>query len=84
MVKKFVESVEGKLQLFILPGYSPNLNPDESVWAHVKYHTAGKKIITGPDQFKKIVRSALRSLSRKKDIIINIFKKPSLQYAMCI
>jgi transposase len=31
MVKKFVESVEGKLQLFLLPAYSSDLNPDESV-----------------------------------------------------
>jgi hypothetical protein len=31
MVKKFVESVEGKLQLFLLPAYSPDLNSDESV-----------------------------------------------------
>jgi transposase len=84
MVKKFVESVEGRLQLFILPGYSPNLNPDESVWSQVKHHTVGKKMITGPDQFKKIVHAALRRLARKKDIIINFFKKPSLQYAMCI
>jgi transposase len=84
MVKKFVESVEGKLRLFFLPGYSPDLNPDESVWAYVKHHTVGKKIITGPEQFRKIVHATLRSLSRKKDIIINIFKKPSLQYAMCI
>jgi transposase len=84
MVKKFAESVEGKLQLFILPCYSPDLKSDESVWSQVKHHTVGKKIITGPDQFKKIVHAALRSLARKKYIIINFFKKPSLQYAMCI
>jgi transposase len=84
MVKKFVESTEGKLWLFILPGYSPDLNPDESVWSHVKHHRVGKKIINGPEQFKKIVQSALRKLSRRKNIIINFFKKPSLQYAMCI
>jgi transposase len=83
MVKKFVESVEGRLWLFILPDYSPDLNPDESVWPQVKHHTAGKKMVTGPDQFKKIVHAALRRLARKKDIIINFFKKPSLQYAVC-
>jgi transposase len=83
-VKEFVESAEGKLRLFFLPAYSPDLNPDESVWAHVKHHTVGKKIITGPEQFRKVVHSALRSLSRKKNTIINIFKKPSLQFAMCI
>jgi transposase len=84
MVKKFVESVEEKLRVFILPGYSPDLNPDESVRSHVKHHTVGKKAIAGPDRFKKIVHGALRTLARRKDIIINFFKKPSLQYAMCI
>ena len=24
------------LRLFLLPGYSPELNPDELVWSHVK------------------------------------------------
>jgi transposase len=84
MVKKFVESVEGRLRLFILPSYSPDLYPDESVWSQVKHHMVGKKMITGPDLFKKIVQAALRRLAGKKDIIINFFKKPSLQYAMCI
>jgi transposase len=84
LVKKFVESVGEKLQLFILPGYSPDLNPDESVWLHIKHHTVGKKTVIGPEQFRKIVHSALRSLARKTGIIINFFKKPSLQYVMCI
>jgi transposase len=53
MVKKFVESTEGKLWLFILPGYSPDLNPDESVWSHVKHHTVGKKIINGLNSSRK-------------------------------
>jgi transposase len=42
MVKKFVESVEGKPRLFI-PCYSPDLNPDESVWPQVKHHTVGNE-----------------------------------------
>ena len=36
LIKKFVEAQDGKLKLFYLPPYSPQLNPDEQVWAHVK------------------------------------------------
>jgi transposase len=43
MVKRFVESTKGNLMLFILPEYSPDLNPDESVWSHVKPHYGRKK-----------------------------------------
>jgi transposase len=31
-VKEYVASLEGRLKLFFLPGYSPELNPDEWVW----------------------------------------------------
>jgi transposase len=41
-VKKFVVSTKGMLQLFFLPPYSPELNPDESVWNYLKNHHVGK------------------------------------------
>jgi transposase len=41
-VKKFVTATEGRLRLFFLPPYSPELNPDESVWNYVKNHNVGK------------------------------------------
>lgn len=82
-VKEFVQSTNGKLELFFLPGYSPDLNPDESVWSYVKHHTVGKKTVTGPDQFKKLVLNALFSLIHKPHTIVAFFHKPSLQYIMC-
>lgn len=36
LVKKYVASTQGRLNLHILPGYAPGLNPDELVWSHVK------------------------------------------------
>jgi hypothetical protein len=32
LVKAYIESLAGKLRLFFLPPYSPELNPDELVW----------------------------------------------------
>jgi transposase len=81
-VKDYVESTDGKLKLFYLPGYSPELNPDETVWSYVKHHVIGKKIITGPEQFLKVVKEALYSLMHKPTIISAFFRKPSLQYIL--
>jgi transposase len=36
IVKDYVLSTEGRLRLFFLPPYSPELNPDEWVWKNVK------------------------------------------------
>ena len=35
-VSKFIESQKKKLALYFLPSYSPDLNPDERVWAYLK------------------------------------------------
>jgi transposase len=79
-VKEFVKSLKGKIELFYLPGYSPELNPDEYVWNHVKHHTVGKMNVTGPDQLKKLAISALRRLARIPIIILGFFKAPDLQF----
>ncbi|KWN71147.1 IS630 family transposase, partial [Burkholderia ubonensis] len=36
VVKDYVAGTNGKLILHFLPGYAPDLNPDELVWSHVK------------------------------------------------
>jgi transposase len=36
VVKEYVASTSGKLTLYFLPGYAPDLNPDELVWSHAK------------------------------------------------
>ena len=42
LTKKFVASTDGGLSLFFLPGYSPELNPDEWVWKNVKNDRVGR------------------------------------------
>ena len=36
VVQDYVVSTNGKLELHFLPGYAPELNPDELVWSYVK------------------------------------------------
>lgn len=35
-VKEFVVSLKGRLSIFILPPYAPDLNPDELVWNYIR------------------------------------------------
>src|SRR5467141_1611435 len=44
--RTFVESLNGRLRLFYLPPYSPDRNPDELVWKHLKADTVGRMAIT--------------------------------------
>ena len=79
--KKFVESLKGRLELFYLPPYSPDLNPDELVWNHLKTHTVGRSTITDRIDFKKKVTRSMKSLQKNKAKIRSFFGKRSLRYA---
>lgn len=83
LVKTFVESkkVNGRLQLFFLPPYSPELNPDEWVWNDLKNNGIGRKIITSKDQMKKEVVSHLRGLQKTSDKVRSFFQAPTTKYA---
>ena len=50
--RTFVESLKGRLRLFYLPPYSPDRNPDELVWKHLKADTVGRMAITDKADFK--------------------------------
>lgn len=79
-VRKCIESFNGKLKVFFLPSYSPELNPTEQVWNNVKSKNAGRKAIYGPDQLKLAVMSQLRRLQKLPKIILNFFKHPDCVY----
>lgn len=80
-VKEFVASTKGRLRLFCLPPYSPDLNPDELVWNHVKGHKIGRMAIEGREHLKRTVVGALRSLQRFPAKVRAFFQKPSVAYA---
>ena len=76
-VKEFVASTDGRLRLFVLPAYSPQLNHDEWVWKNVKHDRVGRTSVTGPEQFKAKVISALRRLQKIPAIVRAFFSDPT-------
>ena len=54
-VREFVKKTEGKLRLFYLPPYAPELNPDEHVWNYLKNHKIGRQTTkNGWDLYKRV------------------------------
>ena len=79
-VREFAEATEGRLRLFRIPAYSPQLNPDEWVWKNIKHDRVGKAGVSGPDQFKALAVKALRRLQRMPHIVRGFFADPNLAY----
>lgn len=80
-VQSFVERLEGKLRLFFLPPYSPELNPDEYVWNDVKNNGVGRAFIAEPKDLKSAVHSRLKHLQKRPAIIQSFFQSKTTRYA---
>ncbi len=80
MVKQYVASLEGRLELFILPGYSPELNPDEQVWNNLK-NTLGRVRHETKDKMKRMAINHLRKLQKSPELVMSFFRVPSTVYA---
>ena len=81
-MKVYVASLNGKLRLFFLPPYFPELNPDEQVWSYVKHHGIAKAALCGgKGELRKLVLARLRSLQKLHWTIRMFFLTPDAQYA---
>ena len=81
MVKQWLEDQTGRLRLFMLPGYSPELNPDELVWNGLKNHGLGRRAHASKEQMKRDAISYLRKLQKMPEVVRSYFRKPSTMYA---
>lgn len=79
-VQEFVKSKEGKLRLFFLPPYSPELNPDEHVWNYLKNHKIGRQSTKNGFELSKRVESIMRSLQKLPEKIKSFFRHPWTKY----
>jgi transposase len=79
-VATFVAATQGALRLFFLPGYSPELNPDEWVWKNVKADRIGKIGVTSKDDLKTTATGALRRLQKLPALVRGFFHDPHLAY----
>ena len=73
-VSDFVASTHGMLELHILPPYSPQLNPDEQVWKHVKADVA-KQCPSDKYQLRILLHKALQKLQNLPHIIQGFFRR---------
>lgn len=79
-VREFVESTKGRLRIFYLSPYSPELNPDELVWNYVKNHYVGRERVQNKQQLTQRIRFILLSLQRLPDKIKGFFRHPIIKY----
>ena len=81
IVKRFIETIKDRFRLFLLPPYSPELNPDERVWNDLKNNAIGRQSIHTPDQLHGAVISHLRFIQKSPERVCSYFQNDTTKYA---
>jgi transposase len=79
-VAQYVQSRKGRLELHFLPGYAPELNPDEFVWNHLKRQGVSKKPLKKGESLKARVADDLANIKKNRGLVRSFFRAPSVAY----
>jgi transposase len=80
-VARWLEEHQDQIRVFFLPGYSPELNPDELLNQDVKSNALGRQRPTHQRELMHLIRTYLWSTQRCPDIIRNYFREKHVTYA---
>ena len=62
-----------RLHVFHLPKYSPDWNPDEKVWNHLKHQELAAHQAKYKEELKQLARRKLQSMAKRPELIRGIF-----------
>lgn len=80
-VKAWIAANSDKINLFVLPAYSPELNPDELLNQDVKTNAVRKKRALNKDELKKNLVGYLRGRQKRPDLVRRYFEAKHVRYA---
>ena len=80
VVREYVESTEGRLSLHFLPGYAPELNPDELVWSHVKRTGTARRPLQQGEKLAGRIDQQLADVRNDPKLVRSFFSVPSVAY----
>lgn len=82
LVKKWVEDHANQIEVFYLPSYSPELNPDELLNQDVKTNVSRHHRPKNLAEMKTSLRSYLFSTQKQPNIIKSYFNESHVKYAL--
>ena len=66
-------ATQPRLHIFYLPKYSPDWNPDEKVWNHLKHQELSSHQAKNKDELTQLARRKLQSMAKRPKLMRGIF-----------
>lgn len=80
-VKKWLEDNKEKIEVFYLPSYSPELNPDERLNADLKHEISSKVPVRTKAKLKEAASNYMSKLEQNPERVRSYFGDPRVAYA---
>jgi transposase len=81
LTKEWIKKHKEKIELFYLPAYSPDLNPDEYLNQHYKKNANKNNIPKNKDELKNNTQNYINKIQNDKEKIASFFQNESVKYA---
>jgi len=69
-----------RIELVPLPGYAPELNPDELVWSHMKRTGTAKRPLASNEILQERIEADLIRIQNDRALVRSFFKAPDVAY----
>ena len=79
-VRDYLASTKGRLTLHFLPGYAPDLKPDELVCTHDNLTGGARQPLRAGESLCERIEEQLNQLKRMPALVRSFFRHPSVAY----
>lgn len=80
-VNHWLETHTDQIRMFLLPSYSPQLNPDELLNHDIKANAVGRKRVKTKEEMLENIRRHLHRRQKQPQVIRNFFREKHVSYA---
>jgi transposase len=80
-VKAWLAEHKDQIEVFYLPSYSPELNPDERLNAGLKQALGSRVQLRTKDKLKSATSAHMQMLESRPDLVMSYFQDPYVKYA---
>jgi len=80
-VRDFVTRLAGRLSIFILPPYAPDLNPDELVWNSIRQTGTARMPLKKGESLLERTFIDLELIAQNKELVKSFFRNKAVSFA---
>ena len=84
ILKEWLAHNHDRIEVFHLPAYSPDLNPNECFNGTLKRKLEGNGNINTKDEMDKLVRDAVENLQADTNLLARLFENKHVRYAAAV